>query len=191
MRFVKGAPLVAVIVISLGICVSAQSGGKIADMVRAEDAAEAAQTPADRFYQSTQLARRALTDGDLVRAAGIADHLVAESSKFKDDWNYGNALHLAELVYGHKALAADDLDAARKHLLAAGRTPGSPQLRSFGPDMALAAKLLARGERGIVLEYFELCGNFWTNGTDKLARWTAEVKAGGTPDFGPNMRYFN
>ena len=53
---------------------------------------------------------------------------------------------------------------ANAYLLAVGRTPGSPQLNSFGPNMALAAELLQKEVRDTVLQYFELRGQSggWT-----------------------------
>ncbi|MEI6198193.1 MAG: hypothetical protein WCS42_28075, partial [Verrucomicrobiota bacterium] len=54
-------------------------------------------------------------------------------------------------------------DEAAKYLLAAGKTPGSPQLNSFGPDFALAKELLILGQKEVVLQYLDLVGNFWGN----------------------------
>jgi hypothetical protein len=75
------------------------------------------------------------------------------------------------------------VDAAREHLLAAGGTPGSPQLYSFGPSMALATELLDAGEREAVREYFRLCAAFWKQGHGLLERWAPDVVAGKVPDF--------
>jgi hypothetical protein len=72
-------------------------------------------------------------------------------------------------------------------LLKAGATPGSPQLNSFGPNMALAKELLDKGEREAVLEYFTLCSKFWDR--DELKEWMALVKDGVTPKFGANLVY--
>jgi hypothetical protein len=96
-------------------------------------------------------------------------------------WNTGNAIHYAHLLLGHRALARNDVETAAKELREAGRTPGSPQLNSFGPDMSLAAELLARGERDVVLAYLEDCDRFWD--AKRLAVWIADVRAGRTPDW--------
>lgn len=50
-----------------------------------------------------------------------------------------------------------------------------------GPDKRLASELLKRGEREVVLEYFDLCATFWRS--DRLDEWAAVVKASGMPDF--------
>jgi hypothetical protein len=86
-------------------------------------------------------------------------------------------------------LRTGDTEGAKKFLLEAGRTPGSPQLDSFGPNMTLAKELLGKGERSAVLEYFGLCGKFWKMGGDKLREWGALVKDGLVPDFGANLLY--
>ena len=80
------------------------------------------------------------------------------------------------------------MGAARRELLAAGKTPGSPQLNSFGPNVALANALLKRGEREAVLEYFAECRTFWKMGTQSLDRWSDVVRQGGIPEFGVNLR---
>jgi hypothetical protein len=72
-------------------------------------------------------------------------------------------------------------------LLAAGNSPGSPQLNSFGPNMSLAKDLLENGDRETVLQYFEFCRKFWSMGQDKLNQWAENVKAGRMPDFGANL----
>ena len=107
----------------------------------------------------------------------------------KDDWDYGNAVHTANLVLGRIALAAGDIDEAKRLLLLAGKTPGSPQLESFGPDMLFAKELLEKGEKDVVIQYFTLCSAFWKMDDGKLAQWKTEVQDNEIPDFGPNVRY--
>ncbi|MEM8947647.1 MAG: RNA polymerase subunit sigma-24, partial [Planctomycetota bacterium] len=65
----------------------------------------------------------------------------------------------------------------------------SPQMDSFGPNMTLAKELLEKGEKEVVLEYFELCRTFWDMGHGRLDQWAKDVKAGNTPVFGPNLLY--
>jgi class 3 adenylate cyclase len=67
--------------------------------------------------------------------------------------------------------------------------PGSPALGSFGPGMMLANDLLQKGERDTVLEFFALCGTFWTSGSQKLASWADTVRNGGVPNFVANLAY--
>jgi hypothetical protein len=103
------------------------------------------------------------------------------------DAERGNAIHFTQLLMGRIALLEGNLDAARSHLLEAGKTPGSPQLDDYGPDMTLAQEMLARGESAVVLQYFEECDKFWLNREkNKLAEWAAAVREGRMPDFGPS-----
>lgn len=109
--------------------------------------------------------------------------------KYKGDWNYGNAIHDANLVLGRIAVREGNIEMAKKHLIAAGKSPGSPQMNSFGPNMTLAKDLLEKGERDAVVEYFMLCRRFWKLHEEKLDQWMHEVMDGKTPDFGANLLY--
>ena len=140
------------------------------------------------FYDLTDVARKAVRSNDpkLIHHGLPAAHRILDlAPRFVDDWNYGNAVHYGNLALGRYSLEAGDLAQARSRLLAAGRTPGSPQLDSFGPDMTLAEELLARGETPAVIEYFELCDRFWVGkNRSHLAEWRDAVSQGLTPRFG-------
>lgn len=144
--------------------------------------------PSQRFFEATRIADQAARSGDystVVRGKPVALELLRTKDGFRFDWNYGNAVHYANLVLGRIALHDDDLAAARQYLLAAGDTPGSPQLRDYGPDMTLAAEMLNRGETETVLRYFELCDRFWLNrDRNRIKEWSAAVRSGRPPDFG-------
>ena len=153
---------------------------------------QASVTAEDReqtFYQMTRSAPREFTKGNLTKAAAIAEALLSEAPNWEKNWNYGNAVHTANIVLGRVALRSGEIDKAKEFLLKAGNTPGSPQLDSFGPDMTLARELLGKGETEAVLKYFDLCEKFWESGTENLARWRPVVSSGEIPDFGPNLRY--
>jgi hypothetical protein len=135
-----------------------------------------------RSSRLPEMALKAAALGQDEKAKAWAAELLA-SAKNPKDWNYGNAIHAGHSVLGLVALHSDDMGAARQELLAAGNTPGSPQLNSFGPNMVLASELLKKGERDTVLEYFELCRKFWKMGGPQLDSMSATVKQGGTPAF--------
>jgi len=143
----------------------------------------------ERFYKLSDVAKTALAAGEDSEAEKCANELLHMAEERKGDWNYGNAVHNGNIVLGRIALKRDDVNSAKQHLAAAGETPGSPQLDSFGPNMMLAKELLEKGERDAVLAYFQDCAKFWEMGRDELKSWTTTVKAGGTPEFGANLRY--
>lgn len=133
---------------------------------------------------------------DLAKTAFEAD-LIEEAKKYAekmlDDettgWNRGNQVHHGNLILGRIALLKDDVEEAKSRLLLAGKTTGSPQLNSFGPNMVLAKELLERGETDVVLEYFALCAMFWTSPRQELDQWIKEVKDNRIPQFGGNLAY--
>jgi TonB family protein len=143
-----------------------------------------------RFYALNRMAKAALEAGAGAagKAAAYADELLAAAAEHQRDWNYGNALHDGHTVLGRLALRQGDVPKAREQLLASARTPGSPQLRMFGPTMRLAQELLEKGEKDAVIEYLTLCRNFWTTGAISLSAWSQAVRDGRTPDFGLSLR---
>ena len=149
----------------------------------------ATHTREDRFYALRGAAKAAFEVGKLDEARTYANELLTVAQHFRGDWNYGNAIHDGHLVRGRLALRAGDVAQAKKELLAAGDTPGSPQLDTFGPNMSLASDLLQHGEREVVLEYFQRCERFWESGGDSLDAWRKAIAGGKMPAFGANLRY--
>lgn len=118
--------------------------------------------------------------GEVSDARGYALQILdGDTASLRDHWPE------ASIVLGRIALIDDDTERAGEYLLAACRTLEKPS--AFGPNMLLARELLERGEREVVLEYFELCAPFWER--DRLDEWAAVVRAGQIPDFGANLRY--
>ena len=112
-------------------------------------------TPADK-------ARVAIESGDSRAATKYALLMLAKNTNTKD-WNYGNILHGANQILGLAALGENRIADAKKYLIAAGNTPGSPQLNTFGPDMVLAQQLLDKGEKDVVIQYLDLTAKFWAH----------------------------
>lgn len=132
------------------------------------------------------LAKSAYEAGQLTEAKKYAEEML---ESVNEGWNAGNQIHHGNLILGRIALSQGDLAEAKSRLLLAGKTSGSPQLGSFGPNMLLAQELLQQGEKEIVLEYFELCKKFWKSPRRGLERWIEDVKADRTPAFGGNLAY--
>lgn len=116
-------------------------------------------------------------------AEAFAKRALALAPSFKKNWNYGNAVHNGHIVLGLLALQTGDQVAAIAELRAAGITPGSPQLNSFGPSMQLAKSLLQIGYVEPVLEYLEQCRLFWKSGGIWLDLWERIIREGRIPNF--------
>src|SRR5215467_9877882 len=96
-----------------------------------------------------RLAKAAFAASDYSRAERYANEALgaARTGVF---WWTGDAIHQGNIVLGRLALRRQDVEAAKRFLLAAGKTPGSGTLASLGPNMALARDLLERGESATV-----------------------------------------
>ncbi|MDB5350985.1 MAG: hypothetical protein JWN86_2232 [Planctomycetota bacterium] len=140
-------------------------------------------------------AKAASDAGDTDLATKYASELLAKNTD-KASWNYGNVVYEANEILGLAALKKGDMASAKRYLIAAGRTPGSPQFDSFGPEMTLAQRLLDKGEKETVLEFLDLVAKFWATrkpgDSDKFAEldrrhaatiegWKEEIRAGGKP----------
>jgi hypothetical protein len=141
----------------------------------------------ERYYQLGNLAKAAYDAAEYDKAKTYADELLKGADRGFPVGVDGDAIHHGNIILGRIALRAGKKEEAKKYLLAAGKTPGSPPLDSFGPNMILAKELLEKGERETVLEYFALCSKFWHR--EELDTWSNEVKAGKVPDFGANLVY--
>ena len=148
-----------------------------------------ATTESERFYALRDVAKQSFVLGKADDARKYASEMLTLLPKFQGDWNYGNAVHDANLVLGRIAVAEGRMIEAKQYLIEAGRTPGSPQINSFGPNMSLAKDLLEKGERDVVIQYFEFCRKFWKLDRGNLDRWSQEAKSGKVPDFGANLLY--
>jgi hypothetical protein len=132
---------------------------------------------------------RAVEGEDDAGAAKLASEALQLAAKYRDDWNYGNAIHKANSALGMIALRDGDRDKAIKHLLASAATKGSPQMNSFGPNMRFAKQMLDAQEAEAVLRYLELCRNFWELGQAEISAWESAIREGREPNFGANLLY--
>jgi tetratricopeptide (TPR) repeat protein len=141
-----------------------------------------------KSYMLKDLTKSAFDAGETSKARMYAEQTLQAAQSGKKDWNLGNDIFFGNLILGRLALKAGDVEQAKHYLIESGKTPGSPQLDSFGPNMTLAKELLEKGEKDVVLEFFDLCAKFWKY-QPRLAEWIATVKAGAIPDFGANLVY--
>lgn len=138
-------------------------------------------TPATKHHTLLPaLAAAAVEAAELTRASEAAEQVLGLVAT-APGWSQGQLVHTGHVVLGRVALARDDVPGTCIHLAAAGATPGGPALNTFGPDLVLAAALLARGERAAVVAYLEACKAFWKYDHGALARWQARIARGETP----------
>ena len=149
----------------------------------------AAKDQYSRWCALGHAAKESLNQGHDADAKSFAEELERLAPQYPKDWNYGNAIQDFNIVLGRLALKAGNTEEAKKRLIAAGHSPGSPQRDTFGPNMSLAAELLNKKEDAVVLEYFDLCKKFWKMEGGKLDQWKADVNSGRVPNFGANLVY--
>lgn len=151
----------------------------------------------ERFYALGSAARNGLRDGKVKEAEALATELARLAPKYKQDWNYGNAVADANQVLGQIALSKGDVSEAKKYLLASAESKGSPQLNSFGPSFILARELAAKGERETVIAFLDSVARFWANPDERtepnsksiasenrkqLESWKEQLRTGKVPD---------
>ncbi len=136
-----------------------------------------------RWYGLSSLAETAFEAGELSKATAHAKAMLRFAPSFCENWNYGNAIHDGHTVLGRIALKKGEIHRATKHLREAGKTPGSPQLNSFGPSMKLARDLVVAGAKADVLAYLDDCATFWKRSDGALERWGSEIHQHGVSAF--------
>ena len=150
---------------------------------------EEAETEIERFYALGDAAKMSFEMGDIAGATKYAEELASLAPKYKERGGNGNAIHDSNVVLGRIAVREGNIEAAKAYLVEAGRTPGSPNLNSFGPNVSLAKDLLEKGETEIVIAYFEACKTFWEMDRGRLDTWIELATKGEIPDFGANLVY--
>lgn len=145
------------------------------------ETAYALSSETDRDPLLQYLAKAALAADNLEKAGQYANQMLSQNMQ---DWNQGNNVHYGNIILGEIELRSNNIEGAKDYLIKAGKTSGSPQLDSFGPDLALAEELFEQGERKTVLEYLDLCSKFWETGKQHLYQWTVDIQEGKVPHFG-------
>ncbi|MGC5804664.1 hypothetical protein SNK19_14200 [Ralstonia pseudosolanacearum] len=142
-----------------------------------------AQSEDEVFAHLPGAAAAAFHLGQFADAKLHAERALTLAPGYRNNWNYGNALHLGHTVLGLLALSEGDVSRAIVELHASACTEGSPQLNSFGPTMQLAKALLREGQGVPVFEYLERCRVFWEMGGAWLDSWERKIQAGQVPNF--------
>jgi hypothetical protein len=143
----------------------------------------------NRFHNLKKMAEMALRSSSFEEAVVLAEELLKCAEKWRENWDYGNAIHHGHRIIGLVSLQQGKIDEARRHLISSGEIPGFPRLNSFGPNMQLAKAMLEAGEAESVIEYFQLCRKCWKCERGRLDAWLLDVRHGEMPSFGANLRY--
>ncbi len=141
------------------------------------------------FYEMTENVLVELDTRDLQENINIIETLENLIPLYKNNWNYGNAIHVINIAKGRMALDSRKINEAKFYLIQAAETNGSPTLNSFGPDLFLAKKLLEENEKLVVVKYLNLCKKFWRSGQGRIEKWKKDIRNNQTPNFDEHLLY--
>jgi hypothetical protein len=144
--------------------------------------------PLARFYELDAKMSAAYKGANPADAEPLAKEYLQAAGAFHCNWNYGNAIHNANVVLGLLALRAGKHDEAVAYLKAAGASIGSPQLNSYGPSLLLADQLARAGDFGEVANYLRALRGFWKMELPAVDGWLADLEAKRVPDFKKYVR---
>jgi hypothetical protein len=137
----------------------------------------------NRFYSLDDQIKAAYASNDFAAATKLANEYLDLARTYRCNWNYGNAIHDANRFLGLVALKNRNLDAAATYLLKAGRSTGSPQLNSFGPELDLANALLQEGQVEPVKSYLRDIKRFWEMDNGQVSVWLTSIEKGEKPEL--------
>lgn len=133
--------------------------------------------PTAKIDFRTWLAKLALEANQFATGAEVANEMLSDNSQ------NDQSVHVACNVLGTISFQQGDVRTACERLIQAGRVNGGHRLRSYGPMMKLAQKLLDVGQKDAVLRYLNDCKSFWEMGQPELAQWIIRIEAGETPQL--------
>lgn len=136
-----------------------------------------------RFYSLDDQITATFSAKDYDSAKGLISEYLELASIYRCNWNYGNAIHDANRILGLISVRNGEIDEAAAYLVKAGKSTGSPQLDSFGPELDLANELLKLGKTEEVLIYLNDIGSFWDMDDGRINKWVKEIENGGKPEI--------
>ena len=136
-----------------------------------------------RFYSSDDLIGKAYAAGDFAAVSNLTAEYLALAAVYRCNWNYGNAIHDANRFLGLVSVKHGNVEVASQYLLNAGKSTGSPQLDTFGPELDLANELLKQGAVEPVKEYLRDIKRFWRLDQGQVAKWLASIDKGERPEL--------
>lgn len=136
-----------------------------------------------RFYVLGDLVASAYKASDASSVLILANEYLQLASVYRCNWNHGNAVHDANRYLGLVSLRTGNADAAAGYLVQAGKSAGSPQLSTVGPELDLANELLQLGKVDAVRRYLRDIKSFWRIGHGQVDGWLSEIEKGGRPQL--------
>ncbi len=132
--------------------------------------------PLEAFHFLGDLVLRSTDEKRWEKTELYSKEYLLMSELFKDNWNFGNAIYYGNLGLSQVAFNKKmDSKSAVKYLLAASKTPGSPQLDSFGPFIEPATRsLLLDLAKSDQVEKWNLAA---------LEHFEQQIRKNETPDF--------
>jgi len=137
----------------------------------------------NRFYSLEEEIAAAYSTNDYKRANELLAEYLALADIYKCNWNYGNAIHDANRILGLISLKGGNIEDASYYLLESGKSTGSPQLDSFGPELDLANELLKLGRHEDVKTYLNDISSFWEMNDGSIETWINEINRGELPEL--------
>jgi hypothetical protein len=137
----------------------------------------------NRFYaleDEIKAAYERHADGEM---KNLTDEYLALALTYRCNWNYGNAIHDANRYLGLMSLRNGKADEAAAFLVLSGKSTGSPQLNSFGPELDLANHLLKAGKIEPVKEYLRGIKSFWKMDNGQVDAWLSAIDHGEKPEL--------
>jgi hypothetical protein len=137
----------------------------------------------DAYSVLKDLAWSEYANGNKEKAKKYSNELIRLNSIVERNWNYGNAIHHPHTILGLICFDEGNLNGAINHLVKSSKTPGSPQLDTFGPKLDLAQMLLEAGEDKAVIKFLKNCKKFWELDRGRVSKWVSEIENGEVPQM--------
>lgn len=144
---------------------------------------ESASARLSRFYAIREEMEKAYLNKEFAVAERLAKENMELAAIYRCNWNYGNAIHETNRILGWISLQRGDVDAATNYLRMAGKSTGSPQLDTFGPELDLANELLKRGKTDPVVGYLRDIQSFWKMDNGQVYSWLIQIEKGERPEL--------
>jgi hypothetical protein len=134
-----------------------------------------------RFYRIDDEIAAAYKANNFDKVKELGKENLELASVYRCNWNYGNAIHDTNRILGLVSLKSGEIDEAASYLIKAGKSTGSPQLNTFGPNLDLANELLKRGKVDAVKTYLIGIKSFWEMNNGQIDSWLAQIEKGDKP----------